>query len=100
MRLCLYQLLQQTMGFLESNMYRLENLLSLQSHAKIRIRHLKVLEWIYTDEEGIIASSFGISGLDYAVLDGVVQTENRVHYGQGFPPVIKRLVFRLNYLTP
>ncbi len=46
----------------------------------------KVLEWIFTREGGILASSLGIEGLSYRIdKNNTAQMETTLHLGQGFP---------------
>lgn len=50
----------------------------------------KVLEWIFTDEDGIVASSFGIMGLHFELDDeNNAICDAQRHLGQGFPPIDK-----------
>lgn len=54
----------------------------------------KVIEWIYTDEDGILSSCFGIEGYNYKLDEGkIIDFEKVKHFGQGFPPVDNEFEF-------
>ena len=53
----------------------------------------RVLEWIYTYETGILASSFGIEGLTYTVDENNrVEMDSVEHLGQGFPQIDEEFI--------
>lgn len=59
----------------------------------------RVLEWILTEESGILASSFGIEGINFTLEDNhVIGLDKTHHRGQSFPPIDK--TFEMPYILP
>lgn len=53
-----------------------------------------IIEWMYTDEDGILSTCFGIEGYNYKLENGKIVGFERVkHFGQGFPPIDKEFEF-------